>query len=1188
MNNLCRCLSKLHIKSAIMKRYMVIWGALFFLVMFSSLYLMLETVSTANKPTELNTHELDNIEGKIQRIEEDLMKNHETIKEIKDTVRKIGKGGAVSLDQLKDVLDRHKDSDYGGNVGGKVGVVKMNQIKFQERKDKTVVKDLTIPTDMCLLADAPEAKTDYKLTDVFEKNSFTDVDGGVWKQGWPITYDNSQWSKRSLKVFVIPHSHTDPGWLKTFMEYYRQQTKLIFENMIPKLEEDGRRKFMYAEMSFFSLWWDEIDIGKKERVKKLIENGQLEIVTGGWVMTDEANAHYFAMIDQLLEGHQWLDGTLGVKPKSGWSIDPFGYSSTMAYILREADFSNMLIQRVHYSLKKYLAKEKALEFMWRQQWDQEGSTDIFCHMMPFYSYDAPHSCGPDPKICCQFDFMRLPNTKFRCPWKLNPLPITEGNVAERVNLLIDQYKKKAQLYKTDTLLVPLGDDFRYDTAGEWDLQFQNYQKMIDYINHHPELKIEVHFGTLSDYFNAVYERTNVEEGGRPPQVPTLSGDFFTYADREDNYWSGYYTSRPFYKNLDRVTEVHLRAAEIIYTTALGYARKHASSNFPSVAFMKFLVDARRNLGLFQHHDGITGTSKEFVVADYGKRLVESINNMKKLIAECATYLSVEDKAKYSYTPSSPIFNIDELRKNHDSLPEKNVLMLTNEPSPVLMYNSLTHVRQHVVKVYVSSPYVEVKDPSGEVIQSQVEPYWTDKEKIATDIFKVSFVAEVPGLGISCYYIKQVTENDNPKNTLSFVTIYHSTSTTPANIKPFPLDIKTHSEDFTIENDYLKISFTEGTSMLKTVNRKEDEEEHKVSVEFVEYSTRRSGDKSGAYLFLPEGVAKPVPTLSPFTRIVRGPVISEVQVFTHTVNHVVRLINSPGTEGQSVDMYNIVDIRQQIDKEIAVRITTDIKNEDRVFYTDLNGYQMSRRKTYDKLPLQANFYPMPAMMFLEDSNTRFSVLSAQSLGCSSLQQGVMEVMMDRRLSHDDSRGLGEGVKDNKATPNRFKFLIESRKGSKPPSKTELRFPSLLGHLTSAHMLGSFFVLPQYKNSKLMALTTSVRPLDVDLPCELYMLNLRTMQNKDDSDALKYVPKETAAMILHRYGIDCSYPAKSLTCYTNGGKVAFAKIFNDLKMLEVKSMSLTLMYERENLDMEALTTVKPMEINTFKVTFRSSET
>lgn len=47
---------------------------------------------------------------------------------------------------------------------------------------------------------------------------------------------------------------------------------------------------------------------------------------------------------------------------------------------------------------------------------------------------------------------------------------------------------------------------------------------------------------------------------------------------------------------------------------------------------------------------------------------------------------------------------------------------------------------------------------------------------------------------------------------------------------------------------------------------------------------------------------------------------------------------PGVEGLSLDVSSLVDIRNYINKELALRVRTDIDSQG-TFFTDLNGFQV---------------------------------------------------------------------------------------------------------------------------------------------------------------------------------------------------------------------------------------------------------
>lgn len=161
-----------------------------------------------------------------------------------------------------------------------------------------------------------------------------------------------------MQVIIVPFSHNDPGWLKTFLNYFQSDSRQILNFVISRMQDYTDMTFVWSEISILQLWWDQAHPTKQRALKHLVQAGRFEITTGGWVMTDEANVHVYAMVDQLIEGHQWLKDNLNYTPTTGFSIDPFGHGSTLPYLLAASGFEGTIIQRIHYAWKQFLAKRQ--------------------------------------------------------------------------------------------------------------------------------------------------------------------------------------------------------------------------------------------------------------------------------------------------------------------------------------------------------------------------------------------------------------------------------------------------------------------------------------------------------------------------------------------------------------------------------------------------------------------------------------------------------------------------------------------------------------------------------------------------------------------------------------------------------------------------------------------------------------
>ena len=553
----------------------------------------------------------------------------------------------------------------------------------------------------------------------------------------------------TLNVHLVPHTHDDVGWLKTPHQYYfgfnntiqNCAVKYILDTAIAALAQNPNRTFTYVEIFFFDMWWREQSDDTKTLVKRLVKNGQLSFVNGGWCMHDEAATHYMGMIDQTTLGHDFLLRELDYIPRVGWQLDPFGHSATQASLLSsKAGFDALYFGRIDYQDMQRRHDEQQCEGFWSASSNLEN-TNIFWGLTG--SYDGNY--GPPAGFCfdvhCDDDYL---------------IGQDDATVRARITELVKFLKVQSDRTKGSNIMLTMGEDFNYENSLTW---YENMEKMtssllalqasgkVDVASMlAPRFnKINIFYSSPNAYSDCKFKEIRAAQKLDGP-YETKTDDFFPYSDRPNGFWTGYFTSRPALKRLERVGSSFLLAAR--QTRALQGAEAASLD----------VLD--RAMGTAQHHDAVSGTSKQHVAYDYAKQIQEGINDAEKSVVETLQRYFVADPGDLSNLALCHLRNetICNVTQRATQVPGSNIYLV--------VYNALAQQRDEYVTVpvavgakYQVSRLVKVggDEETWQDVKSAVVPNKNYGGIKASADYVLHFQAkDLPALGAAMYRIVMVS------------------------------------------------------------------------------------------------------------------------------------------------------------------------------------------------------------------------------------------------------------------------------------------------------------------------------------------------------------------------------------------------------------------------------------------------
>ncbi|XP_006161046.1 lysosomal alpha-mannosidase [Tupaia chinensis] len=765
-----------------------------------------------------------------------------------------------------------------------------------------------------------------------------------------------------LNVHLVAHTHDDVGWLKTVDQYFygvendiqHAGVQYILDSVISALLADPTRRFIYVEIAFFSRWWHQQTNATQEAVRDLVRQGRLEFANGGWVMNDEASTHYGAIVDQMTLGLRFLEDTFGDdgRPRVAWHIDPFGHSREQASLFAQMGFDGFFFGRLDYQDKWVRKEKREMEQLWR------GSTSLKPPTADLFTGVLPNGYNPPESLCWDV----LCNDKPVVEDPRSP----EYNAKHLVDYFLQVATAQAQFYRTNHTVMTMGSDFMYENANMW---FKNLDKLIRLVNAQQANGSRVHvlYSTPACY---LWELNNANL-----TWSVKRDDFFPYADGPHNFWTGYFSSRPALKRYERFSYNFLQVCNQLEAQAGPAANMGPYGSGDSAPLNEAMA-------VLQHHDAVSGTSKQHVAYDYARQLSAGWGPCEVLLSNALARL-IGSKEDFSFCR------------------ELNISICPFSQGAarfqVIVYNPLGRKVDWMVRLPVSQTAFTVKDPSGKTVHSDVVLLpSSDRQDVSPELL---FPASVPALGFSIYSVSPVLSRN------------------PRARAPQPSSQKSWSGVLAIKNEFIRATFDPDTGLLMEIENLDQKLLLPVRQAFFWYNAsmgdNESEQASGAYIFRPSR-PKPLPVSRwAQIRLVKTALVQEVhQNFSAWCSQVVRLY--PGQRHLELEWtVGPIPVGDGWGKEVISRFDTPLETRG-LFYTDSNGREiLQRRRDYRPTwtlnqtePVAGNYYPVNSRIYITDENVQLTVLTDRSQGGSSLRDGSLELMVHRRLLRDDGRGVGE--------------------------------------------------------------------------------------------------------------------------------------------------------------------------------------